>query len=151
MRSGVVPVLIAALVAAPAHAQRSDITADEALENSARVYGPTEPPRMRRCDPDETEDPEVIVVCRQLEEQSQFRVPSSTDRGENLDDGIPRAENIPGIAGPGIFTGPPTVGGLCTPGSCPPPMPVMIDLEAIPEAPAGSDADRVARGEKRVD
>lgn len=29
---------------------------------------------------------------------------------------------------------------------CPPPMPVLIDLKAIPEAPPGSDADRVGRG-----
>ena len=29
---------------------------------------------------------------------------------------------------------------------CPPPMPILIDVEALPEAPPGSDADRIARG-----
>jgi hypothetical protein len=29
---------------------------------------------------------------------------------------------------------------------CPPPKALMIDLKAIPEAPPGSDADRVGRG-----
>lgn len=48
----------------------------------------------------------------------------------------------------GIFTGAPTIGGLCIPGlqKCPPPPAIMIDIAALPEAPAGSDADRIARG-----
>ena len=29
---------------------------------------------------------------------------------------------------------------------CPPPMPILIDIEALPEAPPGSDADRIGRG-----
>ena len=29
---------------------------------------------------------------------------------------------------------------------CPPPLAILIDVEALPEAPAESDADRVARG-----
>ena len=48
----------------------------------------------------------------------------------------------------GIFTGAPTIGGLCIPGlqKCPPPPAIMIDIAALPEAPPGSDADRIARG-----
>ncbi|OBX19873.1 hypothetical protein A9995_04785 [Erythrobacter sp. QSSC1-22B] len=48
----------------------------------------------------------------------------------------------------GIFTGKPTIGGLCIPGlqKCPPPPAIMIDFAALPEAPPGSDADRIARG-----
>lgn len=54
------------------------------------------------------------------------------------------------VCGPncGIFTGEPTIGGLCIPGlqKCPPPPAIMIDIKALPEAPPGSDADRIARG-----
>lgn len=48
----------------------------------------------------------------------------------------------------GIFTGEPTIGGLCIPGlqKCPPPPAIMIDFAALPEAPPGSDADRIGRG-----
>ena len=52
------------------------------------------------------------------------------------------------VDGPGIFQGPATVGGLCIPGlqSCPPPPALIIDVSALPQAPPGSDADRIARG-----
>ncbi|MHA6316043.1 hypothetical protein ACXYN8_00080 [Altererythrobacter sp. CAU 1778] len=150
MRRAVVPLSVVVLMtAAPLFAQQS-ITAEDALRRADEVYGPPDvQTSVRRCDGENQEDPDVIVVCRKLEEQRKFRVGSSTDRGENRSDGIPRAEDIPGVIGPGIFTGPATASG-CGLG-CPPEMPPMIDLKAIPEAPAGSDADRVARGEKRVD
>ena len=34
----------------------------------------------------------------------------------------------------------------CFIGPCPPPKALIIDIEALPEAPPGSDADRIARG-----
>ena len=51
-------------------------------------------------------------------------------------------------AGPGIFRGAPTVGSLCIPGlqKCPPPPAIVVDFAALPDAPPGSDADRIARG-----
>lgn len=52
------------------------------------------------------------------------------------------------VDGPGIFQGAPTIGGLCIPGlqKCPPPPAIVVDFSALPEAPPGSDADRIARG-----
>lgn len=50
------------------------------------------------------------------------------------------APATPDVAGPGIFRGKATF-------SLPPPVPALIiDVRALPEAPPGSDADRVARG-----
>ena len=48
------------------------------------------------------------------------------------------------VAGPGIFRGAPTIGGLCIPGlqKCPPPPAIVVDFAALPEAPPGSDAER---------
>ncbi len=40
-----------------------------------------------------------------------------------------------------------TVGGLCLLQKCPPPPILYIDVKSLPEAPSGSDADKVARGE----
>ena len=125
------------------------VSAQEALESADDAYGPRKP---RPCP--KSSDPNEIIVCAAPQDDSEFRVLSSGEldpNHANNRDGIPSAADIPGIAGPGIFTGPATVGGLCTPGSCPPPMPIMIDLKEIPEAPAGSDADLVAKGEKRLD
>lgn len=54
----------------------------------------------------------------------------------------------PDVAGPGIFRGPATIGGLCVPGvfNCPKPPALIVDVTALPQAPPGSDADRIARG-----
>jgi hypothetical protein len=57
----------------------------------------------------------------------------------------------PDVAGEGI-TGPKALMGAgvtitgCIIPPCPPPPALIMDLEALPEAPAGSDADRIARG-----
>lgn len=85
-----------------------------------------------------------IVVCRQLGE--------ATDGSWNKEDYERRlAERTQGgqpvdVAGGGIFRGPATVGGLCLIPPCPAEAALLIDVEALPEAPEGSDADRIARG-----
>lgn len=54
----------------------------------------------------------------------------------------------PDVAGAGIFRGPATVGGICVKGifNCPKPPALIVDVTALPQAPPGSDADRIARG-----
>lgn len=91
-----------------------------------------------------------ILVCRRRADDEQHRTMSreaARERyaRETMYAGDPQA---PDVAGPGIFRGNPTIGGLCLPGlqKCPPPPAIMIDVEALPDAPAGSDADRIARG-----
>ncbi len=85
-----------------------------------------------------------IVVCRQLGEAS--------DGSWDADDFERRyAQRTQGeqpvdVAGGGIFRGPATVSGLCVIPPCPPEAAIMIDIEGLPEAPAGTDADRIARG-----
>ena len=84
-----------------------------------------------------------IVVC--AERPDEFRMPSTADSDPNskeaLDDG---RLHTPDVAGGGIFKGKPTMGfGKVT-------VPYMIDLSTIPEAPKGSDADKIANGEKRA-
>ena len=85
-----------------------------------------------------------IVVCRQLGEAS--------DGVFDKEDWEKRyAERTQGeqpvdVAGGGIFSGPATVSGLCVIPPCPPEAALMIDVEALPQAPEGSDADRIARG-----
>lgn len=120
------------------------LTAEEVIENAEIAYGP--PPPEPKC---EQTDEDIIVVCGQLEDQDQFRVKSSSELDpeseEALDDGLPRA---PDVTGPGIFKGPATVGKLCIPGlqKCPPPPAIEVDFSQLPEAPPGSDADRIGRG-----
>ncbi|WP_374406999.1 hypothetical protein [Pelagerythrobacter sp.] len=153
-------VLACALLAAPLSAQDTapggsstgssagPDPVDEAFDAMRESYGPP-PPEPAQPDCEEPEGDE-IVVCARLEEQSQFRV-RSDDEAENeyaaetMNRGNPPA---PDVGGPGIFRGPATVGKLCIPGlqKCPPPPAYIIDFDALPDAPPGSDADRAARG-----
>lgn len=90
-----------------------------------------------------------IVICRELDvDTSQLY---SGSREAWLKDYAERTQNAgtiapPDVAGPGIFRGPATVSGLCVIGACPDEPALIIDVEAIPLPPAGSDAQRVAQG-----
>lgn len=134
----------AALLAAPLGAQeRPATTAEEVITAGKQAYAL--PDRRRR---PECETPQVsaeIVVCGRENDDGRFRAQSSSDldpTGAGAKDTVPRAPAVetvyPGVvAARGCFVGP-----------CPPPMPALIDLKAIPEAPPGSDADRIGRGER---
>lgn len=90
-----------------------------------------------------------IVVCRELPaDTSQLY---SGSREAWLKDYAERTQNAgtiptPDVAGEGIFRGPPTVSGLCFIPPCPKEAALIVDVEAIPPPPAGSDAERVAKG-----
>ena len=121
---------------------------DEAFLAVKETYGPP-PPEQPQPDCEQPEGDE-IVVCARLEEQSQFRVRSDEDAEDEyaaatMNKGNPQAPNVDG---PGIFQGPATVGNLCIPGlqKCPPPPAYIVDFDALPEAPPGSDAERVGKG-----
>lgn len=121
---------------------------DYSAERPDTGYGP--PPPVDKCDEDQ-EAAQItgeIVVCRRIREQEEFRIRNS-DRAESdyaretMYEGDPQA---PDVAGPGIFRGKATVSGMCFVPPCPTPVMPDIDFAAIPEAPPGSDADRVGRG-----
>lgn len=90
-----------------------------------------------------------IVVCRRLGESGENYYSGSREEArkryarETAFAGDPQAPNV---AGGGIFRGPATISGQCLIPPCPPPAALLIDVEALPEAPEGSDADRIARG-----
>ena len=128
------------MTSAPAIAQVSEEDREiaEKMISASRVTPDTV---TRRCpQPERRGD---IVVC--ADRPDEFRMPSTADSDPNskeaLDDG---RLHTPDVSGGGIFKGKPTMGfGKVT-------VPYMIDLSSIPEAPEGSDADKVAKGEKRA-
>lgn len=92
-----------------------------------------------------------IVVCGEPFDDSPYYYSGSADAAENRyaeETAFAGEMRPPDVAGPGIFTGPPTVSGLCgfIFNPCPPPQPLLIDVAALPSAPEGSDADRIAKG-----
>lgn len=117
--------------------------------------GEIDPRLVEECErqEDAAQISQEIVVCRELRDRDKDRY--NTDREEAERRYAERtafrdAPATPDPCGPmcGIFKGPPSVGNLCLPGlqKCPPPPALIIDLTALPKAPPGSDADRIARG-----
>lgn len=84
----------------------------------------------------------AIVVCAPDTSQH-YRVPPSSD--DPHDTGGSRG----GLTPPDMYGGPPCT-GLCVRGGYAPPPVYYIDLSKIPEAPPGSDADKIAKGEARA-
>ena len=105
------------------------ITAEEAMANAKAAFGlhlETEQ-QVQRC-PDVERGENEIVVCRQFEDPQELRVPHEVD----ADSGAPRAPDLS-----------PPCTGVCIKFGKVPEYPPIIDLKAIPEAPPGSDADRL--------
>lgn len=85
-----------------------------------------------------------IIVCRDLGEATDGSF-DKTDWAKRYAEKT-KGGSTPDVAGGGIFRGKATVSGQCFIPPCPPPPALLIDVEALPEAPDGSDADRIARG-----
>lgn len=87
-----------------------------------------------------------IVVCGSQPAEDQ-RI-TSREEAQNRYAAATKGGSTPDVAGPGIFRGPATLGGICVKGifNCPKPPAVFVDVAALPKAPPGSDADRIARG-----
>ncbi len=90
-----------------------------------------------------------IVVCRRLGEDNGNYFSGSRDAAQKRyaqETAFKGDIAAPNVAGGGIFRGPATVSGLCVIPPCPAEAALLIDVEALPKAPPGSDADRIARG-----
>ena len=87
-------------------------------------------------------DATEIVVCapRELHE-NRYPGREQLDSVKSTYDGLPRAPDLrPVYPGPVVARG-----GFIPP--CPPPKMIFIDVKALPEAPTGSDADLIGKGE----
>lgn len=105
------------------------------IDHARDKYGP---PRPKPCyaQPHAADE---IVVCAQ--DRSKFRAAPSSEVDPlgkaATNDGVPRAPDFARL---------PSCAVRKCQGYAPPPI-YIIDLKAIPEAPEGSDADKIARGE----
>ena len=88
-----------------------------------------------------------IIVCRRRSDEENRLYDKETAERRHAQRTMNRNEiAAPDVAGDGIFRGPATVSGLCVIPPCPKPPAYMIDFATLPDAPPGSDADRIARG-----
>lgn len=143
------PVLLCAamlLAARPAWAQEAvqegdpvDQRVGAMIDQARQVYGVRDP--RDRCKRREGQE---IVVC--VDRGEDLRVPSTAESDPNsrearryLDNGVPRAPQLDR----GSCKGQP---GCVVGGWAPPPI-YEVDVSQLPQAPEGSEADLVAKGE----
>lgn len=140
--------IVPCLIGIAAHAQETPVAANDDISAEARAAIAQRlltPTRKPRCD--ESSADGAIVVCGNNEENERQRlpIPSTPDSSRINGDGTPRAPNVFGIKDNGGIK----VGGCFLP-PCPPPLMPDIDFSKLPPPPAGSDADRIAKGEIRA-
>lgn len=128
-----------AQVQGPPDPGAADSRVTELIDQAQRLYGTSDPrDRCRR------RGGEEIVVC--VDRGEDLRVPSTADSDpasrearHAQNNGIPRAPQLDR----GSCRGQPG----CVVGGRTPPQIYEVDVSALPQAPEGSDADLVARGE----
>ncbi len=134
---------LALVSGAPALGQATDDhKLSEAMLTTSRAAKP--PPPLARCRGGQGGDAGTgdIVVCG-TSENAQQRIPSTAASDPTSRAGLRNGELHPPQFDKGSCQG---QLGCFIGGGVPPPA-YIIDMKAIPEAPAGSDADRVAKGE----
>lgn len=161
-RIAAVLALVAAVAAMPEGAtaqvwksQSTSTTSDGATGSPPERIDLTLPPPLRSTEAEcraRNEGAEIsgeIVVCATIPRESQ-RLYDREDAQRRHAERTAFTKNpaTPDVAGPGIFRGPATFSNICLKGifNCPKPPAVFVDVAALPKAPPGSDADRIARG-----
>ncbi|MBS0475619.1 MAG: hypothetical protein JSR28_10820 [Proteobacteria bacterium] len=135
------PAALLAITAPPACAQTAQSPDDrvaEILDNAHQVLSALPPKRTCAGASDDE-----IVVCATTD-SSRYRVPSTADSDPSSRQALNTGVPAPPKMDRGSCKGQP---GCVVGGWAPPPI-YYIDMKAIPEAPAGSDADLIAKGEK---
>jgi hypothetical protein len=129
------------LLAAPAAAQNAESAADRRVIDLTEAQKRQTDLRDKRCYmPVEVRD-EIVVCAPRDPDKDRYPGRETLESVRSTKDGLPRAPDLaphyPGVVvARGCFIPP-----------CPPPPMIFIDVKALPEAPPGSDADKVAKGE----
>ena len=114
---------------------------DDAAIAANLMISPGAASRARRAECEAARSQGEMVVCG-FDRGEQWRVPSTADSDpasrQGQDNGVPRAPNVSSL--------PDCSRGCLGFGKVPPPV-YVVDFSKLPEAPKGSDADRIAKGE----
>ena len=124
-----------------ARAQNAESALDRRVEDRIAAQRATTDLRDKRCALGQADASEIVVCAPRDREKDRYPGREQLESVQSTRDGIPRA---PDFAKPSCKGQP----GCIAFGKVPPPM-VFIDVKALPEAPAGSDADLIAKGEMK--
>ena len=124
-----------------ARAQNAESELDRRVAERIGAQKATTDLTDKRCALGNADATEIVVCAPRDRDKDRYPGREQLDSVQSTDIGIPRAPDVSGM--------PPCL-AFCVKmsfGAPPPPMPI-IDVKALPEAPPGSDADLIAKGEK---
>ena len=141
------PVLVAiglACLALPssAHAQNAESELDRMVAERLAAQKATTDLTDKRCALGNADATEIVVCAPREPRENRYPGREQLDSVRSTYDGLPRAPDLRPV-----YPGPVVARGCFIP-PCPPPQMIFIDVKALPEAPPGSDADLIAKGEK---
>jgi hypothetical protein len=130
-------------VPCPAFAQNAASESDRRIEDVVAAQKAQTDLRDKRCILGSATADEIVVCAPADPEADRYPGREGLESVQSTDDGLPRAPDLapkyPGVVvARGCFIPP-----------CPPPPMVFIDVKALPQAPPGSDADLIAKGEMK--
>ena len=126
-----------------ARAQNAESELDRRVEDRIAVQRATTDLRDKRCALGQADASEIVVCAPRDREKDRYPGRETLESVQSIRDGIPRAPDfVPKYPGVVVARG-------CFIPPCPPPKMIFIDVKALPEAPAGSDADLIAKGEMK--
>ena len=97
--------------------------------------------RDKRCALGNADASEIVVCAPRDSDKDRYPGREQLESVQSTKDRIPRAPDfVPKYPGVVVARG-------CFIPPCAPPLMIFIDVKALPEAPAGSDADLIAKGE----
>ena len=141
------PVLVAiallwSALPSSAHAQNAKSELDRKVAERLAAQKATTDLTDKRCALGNADATEIVVCAPRELRENRYPGREQLDSVRSTYDGLPRAPDLRPV-----YPGPVVARGCFIP-PCPPPKMIFIDVKALPEAPPGSDADLIARGEK---
>ena len=124
-----------------AWAQNADSEIDRKVEERIGAQRATTDLRDKRCVLGNADASEIVVCAPRDRDKDRFPGRETLESVRSTYDGLPRAPDLRPV-----YPGPVVARGCFIP-PCPPPKMIFIDVKALPEAPPGSDADLIAKGE----
>lgn len=125
-----------------AWAQNANSELDRRVAERVAAQKATTDLRDKRCALGAADASEIVVCAPRDPDKQRYPGRETLDSVKSTYNGVPRAPDLrPVYPGPVIARG-------CFIPPCPPPPMIFIDVKALPEAPTGSDADLIAKGEK---
>jgi len=137
-------VAVSLALPAAARAQNAESEADRKVQDAISAQTAQIDLTPEECRPG-NRIPGQITVCAdgRRNERERLPLPEEREGAHSTGGGVPPTPDVYGLK---RLPGGVTVKGCFIP-PCPPPPMYFFDIRSLPEAPAGSDADRIAKGE----